>query len=75
VGLAHGNADLREGAIAELRRELQQAVATHAFSQYLFFGQWRRVRATAARRGLQIIGDIPVFVAMDSRMPGPPASL
>jgi 4-alpha-glucanotransferase len=49
-----------------LRRELQQAVATHAFSQYLFFGQWRRVRATAARRGLQIIGDIPIFVAMDS---------
>ena len=49
-----------------LRSELQQAVATHAFSQYLFFGQWRRVRATAARRGLQIVGDIPIFVAMDS---------
>jgi 4-alpha-glucanotransferase len=49
-----------------LRRQLDQAVATHAFSQYLFFGQWRRVRATAARRGLQIIGDIPIFVAMDS---------
>jgi 4-alpha-glucanotransferase len=49
-----------------LRRELDRAVATHAFSQYLFFGQWRRVRATAARRGLKIIGDIPIFVAMDS---------
>lgn len=49
-----------------LRRKLEQAIATHAFSQYLFFGQWRRVRATAARRGLQIIGDIPIFVAMDS---------
>ena len=49
-----------------LRLKLEQAVATHAFSQYLFFGQWRRVRATAARRGLQIIGDIPIFVAMDS---------
>ncbi|HZL45159.1 MAG TPA: 4-alpha-glucanotransferase, partial [Opitutaceae bacterium] len=49
-----------------LRRKLEQAVATHAFSQYLFFGQWRRVRATAARRGLEIIGDIPIFVAMDS---------
>ena len=45
---------------------LKDAVATHAFSQYLFFGQWRRVRAAAARRGLEIIGDIPIFVAMDS---------
>lgn len=49
-----------------LRRQLGQGIAMHSFSQYLFFGQWRRVRATAARRGLQIIGDIPIFVAMDS---------
>jgi 4-alpha-glucanotransferase len=66
VGLARGDAIYAKARSSKLRRELKQAVATHAFSQYLFFGQWRRVRATAARRGLQIIGDIPIFVAMDS---------
>ena len=56
----------RKAQSSALRGQLKDAIATHAFSQYLFFGQWRRVRATAARRGLQIIGDIPIFVAMDS---------
>ena len=38
----------------------------HAFFQYLFFGQWSRVRAAAASRGIQLIGDVPIFVARDS---------
>ena len=38
----------------------------HAFFQYLFFGQWARVRAAAAARGIQLIGDAPIFVARDS---------
>jgi 4-alpha-glucanotransferase len=56
----------RTAQSSALRTQLKEAIATHAFSQYLFFGQWRRVKATAARRGLEIIGDIPIFVAMDS---------
>ncbi len=38
----------------------------HAFFQYLFFGQWARVRAAARARGIQLIGDAPIFVARDS---------
>lgn len=38
----------------------------HAFFQYLFFGQWARVRAAAAQRGVSLIGDTPIFVARDS---------
>jgi len=56
----------RKAQSSALRSRLKDAIAAHAFSQYLFFGQWRRVRATAARRGLGIIGDIPIFAAMDS---------
>ncbi len=37
----------------------------YAFLQYLFFGQWARVRAAARRRGLEIVGDAPIFVAGD----------
>ncbi|HUL52863.1 MAG TPA: 4-alpha-glucanotransferase [Opitutaceae bacterium] len=51
---------------SKLRGQLDAAVEGHAFSQYLFFGQWRRVRAVAAKRGVGIVGDLPIFVAMDS---------
>jgi len=38
----------------------------HRFLQYLFFGQWHRLKVRAADAGIKIIGDIPIFVAMDS---------
>jgi 4-alpha-glucanotransferase len=38
----------------------------HAFYQHLFFGQWERLRRYAADRGVGIIGDVPIFVALDS---------
>ena len=40
--------------------------AKHAFYQYLFFGQWGRLRSYAAERGVGLIGDVPIFVALDS---------
>ena len=49
-----------------LRRSLAAAVEAHQFYQYVFFAQWRRVRAAAAQRGISVIGDIPIFVAADS---------
>lgn len=36
------------------------------FLQYLFYGQWVKLRAYAAERGISIIGDAPIFVAYDS---------
>ncbi len=47
---------------ASARREADR----HAFYQYLFFGQWERLRRHAAGRGVGIIGDVPIFVALDS---------
>lgn len=47
-------------------KETAQAREAHAFFQYLFFGQWRELRAHASHRGIRIIGDIPIFVALDS---------
>jgi 4-alpha-glucanotransferase len=49
-----------------LRTRLQAVVDSHRFFQYAFFSQWARVRAAAARRGIAIIGDIPIFTAADS---------
>lgn len=41
-------------------------VERHVFYQYLFFGQWDRLRRYASARGVGIIGDVPIFVALDS---------
>jgi len=49
-----------------LRSKLAPAIDAHAFTQYLFFGQWTAVRAAAHQRGIEIIGDVPIFVASDS---------
>ena len=53
--------------LREKMPDATRAVAErHEFFQYVFFGQWRRLRAYAQRRGVQIIGDLPIFVALDS---------
>jgi 4-alpha-glucanotransferase len=51
---------------APVRRKLEAEVESHMFSQYLFHGQWREVREYAKRKKVSIIGDIPIFVALDS---------
>ena len=53
---------LRAGMPASVRREADR----HVFYQYVFFGQWQRLRRYAADRRIGIIGDVPIFVALDS---------
>ena len=52
---------------------LEQAVRLYAddiyfyeMLQYLFFAQWRKLKAYAKRKGIRIIGDVPIYVAGDS---------
>jgi 4-alpha-glucanotransferase len=53
-------------ALADARERLSERVAFHEFCQYLLFQQWSALRARARELGVQIVGDIPVFVAHDS---------
>ena len=46
--------------------ETEQGRECHAFFQYLFMGQWHQLRAYAAAHDVRMIGDIPIFVALDS---------
>jgi 4-alpha-glucanotransferase len=48
------------------RTELAGAVDKQAFYQYLFFSQWERLHSYAGERGIGIIGDAPIYVAVDS---------
>jgi 4-alpha-glucanotransferase len=47
---------------AQLAREIQQCKLT----QFVFFEQWQSLRAHCRARGIQILGDLPIFVAHDS---------
>ena len=58
---------LREPAALEAaRRELAGEAAFWKAVQYLFFSQWRALKQYANRSGLSIIGDLPIYVALDS---------
>lgn len=53
-------------ALAYARQRLASAIAYYSFVQWLFFEQWWDLRHAANKRGIQIVGDIPIFVAYDS---------
>jgi 4-alpha-glucanotransferase len=53
-------------ALLLARQEHAAAIQRQMYRQFLFFRQWAAVRAHAARLGIRIIGDIPIFVAHDS---------
>lgn len=56
----------QEAQTNPLRKELTAKIESEMFFQYLFEGQWQAVRQHANKLGIQIIGDIPIFVALDS---------
>src|SRR5438876_9527762 len=49
-----------------MARELTGLTELCKFGQFLFFRQWRMLREYAHRRGIKLIGDMPIFVAEDS---------
>lgn len=48
------------------RAQLIDDVNFYTFLQYLFFEQWTALRAYANAHGVQVIGDIPIYVSPDS---------
>ena len=48
------------------RTELADSLDLYVFTQWAFFTQWSEIRAYAHSKGIQIVGDIPIFVAHDS---------
>ena len=56
----------RPEAMARWRRELAEEIRFHQWLQYRFFGQWQALRDYAREKGVFIIGDIPIYVPLDS---------
>ncbi|GGN09583.1 4-alpha-glucanotransferase [Halarchaeum nitratireducens] len=53
-------------ALARARDDLAEAVRYHAFVQWRFDEQWRALRAAADDRGVTLVGDVPMYPALDS---------
>lgn len=53
-------------ALEKYRTELSADVELFTYIQYLFFKQWAELRAYAKEKGVGIIGDLPIYVALDS---------
>ena len=53
-------------AMDKYRRELDADIRLFTYAQYLFFGQWNALREYVHSLGIEIIGDIPIYVALDS---------
>lgn len=56
----------RPAAMAEYRSRLAPDIRLFTYIQFLFFRQWQVFRDYARSRGVGIIGDLPIYVAMDS---------
>ncbi len=44
----------------------KEEIAFQEFQQFMFFQEWKKLKGYANRKGIQIIGDIPIYVAHDS---------
>ncbi len=56
----------RPEAVAAYREKLAEDVDFWCFLQFLFFRQWQALRAYAHGQGIEFIGDVPIYVALDS---------
>ena len=55
-----------DDALKRVSEELFSEVLAEKFYQFLFFRQWQAVKDYANKSGVLIVGDIPIFVALDS---------
>ena len=56
----------RPEALKRCRAEAQEEIEFYTYVQFLFFRQWNALKAYVNGLGICIIGDVPIYVAMDS---------
>lgn len=53
-------------ALAAYKKKCADEIEFYRFQQYLFATQWQALKQYANERGIEIVGDIPIYVAFDS---------
>ena len=52
--------------LRDWQKNHQDRIEFYAFCQFLFFKQWRALKSYANERGISILGDMPIYIAIDS---------
>ena len=55
-----------EETLNKYRKKLSKEIRFHIFCQFIFFQQWQKFRSYCNGLGIQLFGDIPIYVAEDS---------
>jgi len=55
-----------ESALSSARERLGESMRFYQYLQYLFYRQWTKLRAYANEREIKIVGDLPIYVPLDS---------
>ena len=55
-----------DNAMYYYRENYAEEIGFYAWLQYLFFREWKALKSYANEKGVEIIGDIPIYVAYDS---------
>lgn len=58
--------DRQPAALDEICQQRRESLSIRRFEQYMFYSQWQALKAYANQRGVQLFGDMPIFVAHDS---------
>ncbi|MCI8598228.1 MAG: 4-alpha-glucanotransferase [Lachnospiraceae bacterium] len=53
-------------SLALWEEKLKDGIGYHQFLQYLFYIQWYSLKQYANEKGIAVVGDIPIFVSLDS---------
>ncbi len=56
----------KKTAMEKYRKKTAEEMEFYRFQQYLFNLQWQELKAYANEKGVEIVGDIPIYVAPDS---------
>ncbi len=59
-------ANRTEHAMAQARTDLAEEIQFHEFLQFEFFQQWKALRSYCDSAGVELIGDLPLYVSYDS---------
>jgi len=58
--------DREEEALSKVRVDLKPLIDQAVFEQFLFQHQWSKIKIYAETMGVQLFGDLPIYVAHDS---------
>ncbi|MBQ8003569.1 MAG: 4-alpha-glucanotransferase [Oscillospiraceae bacterium] len=67
IAWQHFPAQLRDkSGLPEWREQHREDENYYKFEQFMFFTQWEKLKRFANSKGISLIGDVPIYVALDS---------